>query len=163
MQSVTYSNAPYSFNRTRQLTKGMPHCRGSGNGWSCFGGRESCAQVSFNPQWLLFSWWHIFSNRMQLTFLKRKKMKNKNKCTHFRIFTDFFESTQENWEQNSIAAKLLLSPTGSSCACNCNNATILTPYTMSLWQTQSIPLYRRQEQNVHVKFIMNEDQGLRTL
>lgn len=92
-------------------------------------------------------------------------MKNKNKCTHFRIFTMFFffESIQENWEQNSVAAKLLLSSTGSGCACDCNNATIVTPYTMSLRQTQSISLYRRQEQKVHVKFIMNEDPGLRTL
>lgn len=34
---------------------------------------------------------------------------------------------------------------------------------MSLRQTQSIPLYRRQEQKVHVKFVVNEDPGLRTL
>lgn len=75
----------------------------------------------------------------------------------------FFKAYKKNYEQNSIAAKLLLSPTGSGCACDCNNETLLTPYTMSLWQTQSIPLYRRQEQEVHVKFIMNEDPGLRTL
>lgn len=123
----------YTQRCTSLLSQGKAHSPGSGNGWSCFGGREPCTQVSFIPQWLLFSWWHIFSNRMQLTFLKRKKMKNKNKCTHFRIFSMvFFESIQENWERNSIAAKLLLSPTGNGCACDCNNATILTPYTRSL-------------------------------
>lgn len=86
------------------------------------------------PQSLLFSWWHLFSNRMQLTSLKRKEMKNKKNAQTLEslLCFFFFKAYKKNYEQNSIAAKLLLSPTGSGCACDCNNETLLTPYTMSL-------------------------------